>query len=371
LIARPAWLEIDLGAIRRNVGRIGAKLHRTTKIMAVVKANAYGHGDVEVARASLEAGAAWLGVTLVDEGLRLRDAGIDAPILLLHEVASERIDEALSADLTPCAFTAGGLATIGDAAERANRTVSVHLKLDTGLNRLGVPPDQLDEFANALAKEPRLEVEAIFSHFAFADEPANRFIDEQVRRFEDGCDRLLALGVEPPVRHIANSAAALTRVDTHYDLVRIGIALYGLSPGPAIDGIIELEPAMALKARAAMVKRVKAGDAVSYSHRYRLQRDGTIVSIPLGYADGWPRALASNAAVLVRGKRYPAVGTVCMDSFMADLGDDECETGDEIVLIGQQGNEYIGADEIAAALGTINYEVVSRMSPRLPRIYRG
>jgi len=375
-IPRPAWAEIDLGAIRRNVSRIGSKLNPNTQFMAVVKANGYGHGDVGVARAALEAGATWLGVILVDEGVRLRDAGIDAPILLLHEAPVERIDEAIANELTPCLFTEKGLWVIGEAADRAHRKVRVHLKIDTGMNRLGVPMDHVESFAGALAKEPRVEVEALYSHFAFADQPDNPFISEQLSRFADASERLGALGIEPAFRHMANSAAALSRPDAHFDMARVGIAMYGLSPGPNLDGIVELEPAMTLKARAAMVKRVPAGEAVSYGLRYRLERPGTIVSIPLGYADGWPRALGSgdagsNADVLIGGKRYPAVGTVCMDAFMADMGDDTCDVGDEVVLIGSQGKDRISADDLARALGTINYEVVTRISSRIPRVYRG
>jgi alanine racemase len=368
---RPAWAEIDLGAIRRNISRVRELLTAGTDVMAVVKANAYGHGDVAVARAALDAGAKALGVILVDEGIRLRAAGIDAPILLLHEAPADRADEALANRLTPVVFSEQGLAAIGAAADRAGRTVAVHVKVDTGLNRLGVPLDRLDELVTALAKEPRLEVEGCFTHFAFADQPRNPFIDTQLDRFRDALARLEALGIQPRIRHAANSAASITRPDAHFDMVRLGIAMYGLSPGPQCDGVIDLQPAMSLKARAAMVKRVPAGDAVSYGHRYRLERPGTIVSIPLGYADGWPRALGSNASVLIRGRRYPAVGTVCMDSFMADLGPDDCEIGDEIVLIGAQGDQRITADELAAALGTINYEVVTRIGSRIPRITLG
>ncbi|MGZ4104963.1 MAG: alanine racemase, partial [Actinomycetota bacterium] len=368
---RPAWAEVDLGAIRRNIARIRNKLTVGTRFMGVVKANAYGHGDVGVARAAIEAGATWLGVILVDEGVRLREAGIDVPILLLHEPPAERIDEAIANRLTPCLYTERGLAIIAEAADRAHRQVATHLKVDTGMNRLGVPVDQLDQFARALAKEPRIEVEAIYSHFAFADQPDAPFIDEQLARFVDACDKLSALGIAPTFRHMANSAAALTRPDAHFDLVRVGIAMYGLSPGPKLDGIVDLEPAMALKARAAMVKRVPAGEAVSYGLRYRLERPGTIVSVPLGYADGWPRALSTGASVLIGGRRYPAVGTVCMDAFMADMGDDTCEVGDEVVLIGTQGDERISADDIARALGTINYEIVTRISSRIPRVFRG
>ncbi|MBI4729721.1 MAG: alanine racemase [Acidobacteria bacterium] len=369
--ARPAWIETDLGAIRRNVERIRARLSPGTGYLAVVKANAYGHGDVPVARAAIEAGASWLGVALVDEGIRLREAGTDTPVLLLHEPPPERADDVLAHDLTPSVFTEAGVAALGAAAERAGRATGVHLKVDTGLNRLGCPPWMLDSLAAALGKEPRLDVEAVFSHFAFADDPGNPFIGEQMRRFDDACARLEQLGVRPRVRHLANSAATLTRRDAHLDLVRVGIATYGLAPGPGLAGIVELEPALSLHARVAMVKRVPAGEGISYGLRYRLRRPSTVATIPLGYADGWSRALSGKAQVLIGGRRYPAVGTVCMDSFVVDLGEDGCDVGDEAVLIGRQGAERIGAEELAEAIGTINYEIVAGLSARLPRIAHG
>ena len=368
---RPAWAEVDLAAIRSNLAGIAGGLTRDTRIMAIVKANAYGHGDVEVAGAALEAGAAGLGVVLLEEGIRLREAGIAAPVLLLHEPAHDRAEEILTQNLTPAVFTSAGLDSLGAVAARAGRPVRVHIKIDTGLNRLGWPSDRIGEFATALRKHPLVEIEGAFTHFAFADEPDHPFITVQLSRFAAAIDELRAHGIEPPLLHAGNSAASLTRPDAHFDMVRVGIAMYGLSPGPKCDGIVALRPAMALKARAAMVKRVRGGEAVSYGHRYRLERDANIVTVPLGYADGWPRGLSSNAEVLIGGRRYPAVGTVTMDSFMVDLGDDECEVGDEIVLIGEQGSERISAEAVAAATGTINYEVVTRVSSRLPRLFRG
>jgi alanine racemase len=368
-VTRPAWVEIDRAAVRSNVAAIRERLNPGTQYMAVVKANAYGHGDVGCATAALEAGATWLGVILVDEGVRLREAGIDAPILLLHEPPAERIGEVFSYGLTPSVFTERNLTALGDAAERAAKTVAVHLKIDTGLNRLGVPVDRLDDFAKLLSKEPRLDVEWVFSHFAFADEPGNPFIDTQLARFHEACDRLAALGISPRLRHMGNSASALSRPDAHFDMVRVGIATYGLAPSKALEGIVPLEPVLSLKCNVAMVKRVAKGEGVSYGLRYVLARPGTIVSLPLGYADGWVRSLGGNASVLIGGKRYPTVGTVCMDSFMADIGDDECEIGDEAVLIGAQGSERIHAEELAEIIGTINYEVVTQLTSRLPRVY--
>jgi alanine racemase len=368
-MTRPAWVEVDLGAVRANVRAVKDHLTPGTQYLAVVKANAYGHGDVQVSKAALEAGASSLGVILVDEGIRLREAGIDAPILLLHEPPPNRADDVVRYKLTPSVYTEPGIAALGDAAERAGSVLPVHLKVDTGLNRLGVPMTRLEDVARSLAKEPRLAVHAVFSHFAFADDPGNAFIDVQLERYADACDRLSAMGIAPGMKHIGNSAAALTRPDAHFDLVRVGIATYGLAPAPALEGIVPLRPALSLKCRVARIARVEAGEGVSYGLRYRLARAGTIVSLPLGYADGWVRALGGNAEVLIGGARYPAVGTVCMDSFMADVGDAEVEVGDEAVLIGAQGSERIGAEDLAARLSTINYEVVTMLTRRLDRVF--
>lgn len=366
---RPVWAEVDVRAIRHNVAAIRRRLAERCHYLAVVKANGYGHGDVESAKASLEGGASWLGVVLVDEGIRLREAGIDAPILLMHEPPPERASDVLRHALTPSVFTERGVAGLADASERAGKSVAVHLKIDTGLNRLGVPIARLSDFVATLAKEPRINIEGAFSHFAFADEPANPFIEQQLTRFADALELLAREGITPALTHIGNSAAALSRPDTHFDMVRVGIATYGLSPGPAVPGTEMLEPAMSLKAEVAMVKRVPAGEGVSYGLRYRLDRPGTIASLPLGYADGWARRLSGRADVLIGGRRHPAVGTVCMDSFMVDLADDECDVGDEAVLIGAQGDERITADEVAERSETINYEIVTSISARVPRVY--
>jgi alanine racemase len=370
-LTRPAWIEVDLGAVRANVASIREQLSPGTRYLAVVKANAYGHGDVPIARAALDGGASWLGVVLVDEGARLREAGIEAPILLMHEPPPDRAGDVVRLGLTPAVFTEIGAAALGDAAERAAMAVDVHLKIDTGLNRLGVPLDGLEELARVLVKEPRLRVQAAWSHFAFPDDPANPFTDVQLARFDEACDRLAALGISPPLRHIGNSATALARPDAHLDMVRVGIATYGLAPAPGLDGGVPLLPALSLKARVAMVRRVPTGEGISYGHRYRPGSAATIASLPLGYADGWLRSGSGRAHALIGGRRYPTVGTVCMDSFMIDLGDDSCDVGDEVVLIGAQGSERIAAEEVAVAMGTINYEVVAALSSRLDRTYGG
>jgi len=368
---RPAWAEIDLDAIAANVSTIAERLSPGAKYLAVVKANAYGHGDVEVARAALGAGASWLGVILPAEGKRLRDAGIDARILLLHEPDPTDADAVVALGLTPSVFTEQGITALDEAAERANKHIAVHLKIDTGLNRLGVPLGRLDQAITALAKASRLEIEGVFSHFAFADQPDHPFIGTQVERFSDGLERLRAHGIQPPLRHLANSAATLTRPETHYDLVRVGIAMYGLAPGAALKDAMPYRPAMSIKARAAMVKRVTKGEGISYGLRYVLERDATIVSVPLGYGDGWVRAAGGKATALIGGRKHPTVGTVCMDSFMVDVGDTPADVGDEVVLLGRQGDEVIAAEDVADTLGTINYEVVTQVSSRMPRVYSG
>jgi alanine racemase len=366
---RPAWAEIDLGAIRHNVSTVRARLSPGCEYMAVVKANAYGHGDIDSAKAALEGGATWLGVILVAEARRLRDAGIEAPVLLLHEPAAGDVAEALALGLRMPVFTTETLEAIVAAAERASTTARVHVKVDTGLNRLGVQPASLEDFAALVAKQPRVEVEGVFSHFAIAEEPNHPDTVHAVERFGDALDRLESYGITPAIRHIGSSATALAHPTAHFDLVRVGISTYGIAPAAALEGAPELRPAMTLKARVAMAKRVPAGEGVSYGLRYRLERERTIATIPLGYADGWPRHTTGRTSLLIRGRRYPVVGTICMDSFMADLGDDHCEIGDEVVLIGSQGNERITATEVAEQLGTIAYEVVTGITSRIERVF--
>lgn len=368
---RNAWLEIDHAALRSNLAHLRAHISDRVAICAVVKANAYGHGAVEVATTLVAAGADHLAVITVDEALALREAGIEAPILLLHEPPLGRVDEVLAADLVSCAFTPETIAALNMAGSRAGTIAKVHLKIDTGLNRLGVPWPELEELiVGSVAPAEHVSVSGVFTHLAFADEPRNPVIDEQLARFADALDTLKRIGVDAGIRHIANSAAALARTDAHADMIRPGIALYGLSPGPDVPETRELRPVMSLRARVAQVKRIAAGEGVSYGHRWQAQRDTTIATIPLGYADGWPRGLTNNAQVLIGGVAHEAVGTVTMDSFMVDCGDTPVLVGDEAVLIGTQGEVELIVDDVAKRLGTINYEIVARMAARLPREHR-
>lgn len=368
MISRPVWAEIDRAAIRANVAAIQKMLSPGCAYMAVVKANAYGHGDTIVAEAAAEAGAAWFGVILPSEAENVREAGVDAPVLLLHELSPLRVDDVFIHDLTPTVITPAGVEALQAMAERHGTTISIHLKVETGLNRLGIPPEQLDAVVGALAKARRLDVQGVYSHFAVADPPDDPSIAMQLQRFDDACSRLAKLGVTPSMRHIGNSATALTHPEAHFDMVRVGISTYGIAPAPSQRDIVPLHPAMTLKAKVAMAKRVAAGEGLSYGLQYRLTKPSWIATLPLGYADGWPRHATGKTFALIHGKRYPIVGTICMDAFMVDCGDDEVAIGDVAVLIGAQGDDRITADEVASSLGTIPYEIVTQISRRVDRI---
>ncbi|HXF57007.1 MAG TPA: alanine racemase [Actinomycetota bacterium] len=358
---------VDLDAVRHNVRLLRPE---RAELMAVVKADGYGHGAVPVARAALEAGASWLGVALVEEAVALREAGIRAPVLLLSECSPGAEREAVEAGLTPTLYTAEGLRRLGAAARAAGRPVAVHVKLDTGMHRVGLPPEEAVAFC-ARVKEAGLELEGLWTHFALADEPEDPFTAEQLKRFLEAADRVASALGRPRYLHAANSAAVLAHPEAHLDLVRVGIAMYGLPPGPALAGRADLRPAMSLRTRVAMVKRVAAGEGISYGLRYRLARESTIATLPVGYADGYSRLLSSRGQVLIRGRRYPVAGTVCMDQVMVDCGDDPVEPGDEAVLFGRQGEEQVTADEVAGWMGTISYEVLCGVSARVPRRYLG
>ncbi len=364
---RPTVAVVDLDAIRHNVRTLTPA---GSEVMAVVKANGYGHGDVETARAAVEGGATWLGVALVEEGLRLREGGIDHPVLVLTEFPPGSEKEALSAGLTPSVYTDAGLTALAEAARTTGSSVGAHVKLDTGLHRVGLDPQRVVPFVRRLTDEG-LAFEALWTHFAKADQPFDPYLARQVERFDAATQVLAAEGFRPRLRHVANSAAIMAGTAKGYELVRLGVALYGLLPGPEVAGGAGLKPALTWRSAVSMVKRVEAGEGVSYGLRYTLERASTIATIPVGYADGYPRRLSNAGQVLIRGRRYPVAGTVCMDQILADCADDPVEAGDEVVLLGGQGTDAITADEIAGRLGTINYEVVCGIGSRVPREYVG
>jgi alanine racemase len=367
---RAARAEIDLSAVAENIGRL-VDLVAPARVCAVVKADGYGHGAIAVSEAALDAGAEWLGVALVEEGAVLRKAGIDAPILLLSQPRPHDVRAVVEFDLRVTVYTSEGIQALADAGARADRVVSAHLKVDTGMHRVGCRPADALHLAKDLASSPYLDLEGVYTHCAVADEPGNEFTAQQLDVYEEVLAELDAAGLAPRWRHAANSAAAIDHPRARYDLVRTGIAVYGVAPAPVLSNRVALRPAMSLRSEVALVKRVRAGSRISYGLRHEFTRDTNVVTVPIGYADGVPRALGLNGGeVLVHGRRRPIVGAITMDQLMVDVGDDDVAVGDEVVLIGRQGDETIDADEWAERLGTIAYEIVCGIGPRVPRHYR-
>ena len=369
---RPVWAEIDLDAIRANVRTLAA-LANPAALMAVVKADGYGHGAVPVARAALDAGATWLGVALVEEGAELRGARIDAPVVVLSEPPPSAAPAVVALGLTPVAYTPVGIEALAKAIAQADGAdpLPVHLKVDTGMHRVGCTVDDAVALAESIAGRDELRLEGVLTHFPVADEPDNPYTAEQIDRLDGVLATMRDAGVAVDMVHAANSAGLLAFGDrARFDLVRCGIAVYGLPPAPALAGRVPLRPAMTLKARVSHVKALPAGARLSYGLRYTMPRAGTVATVPVGYADGVPRNLAAaGGEVVVRGRRHPIAGTVTMDQLMIDVGDAPVEVGDEVVLLGRDGDAEVTADEWAERLGTINYEIACSIGRRVPRSY--
>jgi alanine racemase len=366
---RAARAEIDLAAVAENVRTLGAAV-APASICAVVKADGYGHGAIAVSEAALAAGASWLGVALVEEGAVLRKAGIEAPILLLSQPRPQDMRAAVKWGLRVTVYSTEGIDALAAAAAAARTQARAHLKIDTGMNRVGSRPTDALRLAKEMAGHELVEFESAYTHCAVADEPGEAFTDTQLDRFDEVIAELDAAGLRPALLHAANSAAAIDHPRARYDMVRAGIALYGISPAPALSDRLRLRPALSLVSEVSFVKRVSAGEGISYGLRHRFDRDTNVATVPIGYADGVPRALSSSGGeVLVGGRRRPITGVITMDQLMVDCGDDDVEPGDEVVLLGAQGNERIAADEWADQLGTIAYEIVCGIGPRVPRRY--
>ena len=364
-----AEVRVDLDAIRDNVRRLRAGT--SAELMAVVKADGYGHGMVPSARAALAGGASWLGVATLDEALGLRAAGITAPVLAWLLTPGLPLHEGVAAGVDLSAASQSQLAEMVTAGDRAGRATRVHLKIDTGLTRGGATADEWPALVEAAAKaqaDGAIEIIGIWSHFVYADAPGHETIDGQLAAFHDALAVAERLGVRPPLRHIANSAATLTRPDAHFDLVRPGIAVYGLSPIPGEQ--FGLRRAMTARARVMLTKRVPAGTGVSYGHAYTTARETTVAVVPVGYADGVPRHASNVGPVGVNGVVHPIAGRVCMDQIMLDVGDLPVAPGDVATLFGPGDDGGPTADDWAAAIDTINYEIVTRFgSTRVPRVY--
>ncbi|MGW0478553.1 alanine racemase [Nonomuraea sp. NPDC003214] len=372
--ATPAQARVDLAAIRHNVALLKDRASGA-ELMGAVKADAYGHGLVPASRAALEGGASRLGTAFVREALALREGGVTAPVLAWLLTPGEPLDEALRADVELSAASEELLDEIAAAARRTGVTARVHLEADTGMSRGGAPLaawPALVARAVALQAEGAVEVTGLWSHFACSDIPGHSSIEAQIDAFETALKlaEQAGAGGSHVIRHLANSAAILTLPRTHYDLVRPGIAMYGLSPIPEA-GDFGLTPAMTLTARIALAKRVPEDSGVSYGHLYITDRETTLGLVPLGYADGILRHATGRAEVLAGGRRRLVAGRVCMDQFMIDVGDDPLAAGDEVILFGPGGQGEPTAQEWADTLGTITHEIVTRIGARVPRVYEG
>jgi len=368
---RWAWAEVHTGLISHNVA-IVAQRTAPVQMWAVVKANGYGHGAVQVANAALAGGATGLCVAIVDEGVALRRAGITAPILLLSEQPPELADLIVGYQLTPTVTTTRGAAVLAASAAAADQTVKVHIKVDTGMHRVGVAPNETVSQASFISSYDSLTIEGVYTHFAVADDPSHPANAAQLSSFNTVLEDLSSRGINPPLIHAANSAAALANEPSRFTMVRLGIAMYGLRPGAGVaDLCAGLIPAMSLKARVSAVRWVEAGEAVSYGLVRSLTKGSLIATVPIGYADGVPRALGrTNIHVLLNGLPRTIAGTITMDQLMIDCeSDSSVMVGDEVVLIGKQGNHSVTADDWAEALGTIGYEIVCGISPRIFRRY--
>lgn len=366
---RPTWADIDLNAVAHNVRAL--RDHSAgASVCAVVKADGYGHGAVPVGRAAIEAGAEWLAVALVEEGRLLRDAGLRCPILLLSEPRPLEMVEVVAYDLTPTVYSGEGLAAAAAAANQRAITLDVQVKIDTGMGRVGIAPDEAVALARAIDDKPSLRLSGLWTHCAVADAPDDPFTSEQLDRFDAAVAAVKDAGIDVPMVHAANSAVALAHPRGRYDMVRCGIAVYGIAPSPALADELDLRPALTLRSQVSYVKRVAAGERISYGRTWAAPRETTIATVPIGYADGIRRrAGAVGAEVVVAGRRHPIVGTVTMDQLMVDCGDHEVRSGDEVVLIGSDGAATVGADEWAGWLDTIGYEVVCDIESRVPRRY--
>lgn len=369
-IGRPTRAEIDLDALRYNFRNIKDKAGNQ-KVLAVVKANAYGHGAVEVSKELECLGADMFGVAILQEGIELRNAGINKQILLLNGIFPGEADDVLKYDLTPVVYAENTVQELSLAAKRVGKTVQVHVKIDTGMKRLGIPVSEIEGFFERVRLIENVKVEGILSHFATADSKDRGFMDEQSRAFSEAVDKIRSMGFSPDYIHIANSAAIISNLlPDCLNMVRPGITMYGSYPSIWFREKIDLKPVMTFKSGIIQIKKVEKGESVSYARKFMADRDTLIGVVPAGYADGYPRHLSNIGEVIVRGSKARIAGLVCMDLIMIDVTDiPGVVEGDEVVLWGRQGEAEVSADELARKIGTISYELFCRVSGRVPRVY--
>lgn len=371
-LSQRAWVEIDLSALSYNVKQLLKILSPRTQLMAVVKADAYGHGAVTVAQTVLESGASWLGVATVPEAIQLREAGIKAPILILGAShTSEQIQAIAQWKLQPTITSPKQALVFSDTLLTINNKtpVPVHIKLDTGMSRLGTNFREAAEFVQLVQRLPHLAIASIYSHLATADSPDSTIMKQQQQRFEQAIAQLRTIGIEPPCLHLANSAATLTDKALHYDIARVGLAVYGLYPADHLRSCIDLRPVLQVKARVTQVKTIAPGTGVSYGHQFIAKRELRLAVVGIGYADGIPRNLSNKMQVLIRGQRVPQIGTITMDQLMLDVSAlPDVGEGEVVTLLGTEEKEQISAEDWANQLNTISWEILCGFKHRLPRV---
>ena len=368
--ARPTRIRVDLDAITHNLQVLQARAG--APVMAIVKANAYGHGLVPVGRHLQAVGAAQLGVAFLEEGMALRQAGVSLPILVMGGIFGPQAAALIAHDLEITVSSLDKLRQVEAAAESLGRVATIHLKIDTGMERIGVHSYSAGPLVEAAARSRWCRTKGVYSHLACADDPGSDMTTRQLARFEEACDHFRRIGAPMPLRHLANSGGVLHFPDTCLDMVRPGIALYGVLPDPASRDTVGLRPALSLVSQVVYFKVVRAGNPVSYGATWAPPADTRVVTVPIGYGDGFPRALSSRGQVLIRGQRHPIVGRICMDQFMVDIGPaGTAYNEDEVVLIGRRGDQAIRCEDVAAAAGTIPYEILVGLNTRIPRDYLG
>jgi alanine racemase len=369
---RAAWVEVDLDALAHNMREIRRLAKKDALVTAVIKADGYGHGATKIAQTLLENGADRFAVAVLDEGIELREAGFEVPILILGFTDKERAEEIVSYDLEQAVYSWELAEAISKEAVKQNKTAKIHIKVDTGMGRIGLRPDKDSvQLIKKISKLPNIAIEGIFTHFAVADTLDKTYTEGQYERFTWICGELERENVKINVKHCGNSAAIIDLPNMHLNMVRAGIILYGLKPSDEVmRDKIELKQVMSLKVRITHVKEIEAGQSVSYGRRFIAEKKSKIASLPVGYADGYTRMLSGKAEALVKGRRVPVVGRICMDQCMIDVtGIEDVKVGDEVVLFGKQGEGFIHIDELAEKLDTINYEIVCMISRRVPRVY--
>ena len=378
---RATRAEINLKAFKHNLQNLKTVLGSKTDIMAVIKADAYGHGALPCAKAAIESGVGYLGAGVIEEGIELRKNGIRGPVLILGGIFPDEVADLVHHNLSTMLYTSHLAETLSKEGEKQGKTINIHIKVDTGMNRLGVLPENLLALTEKICSLPNLKIEALSTHFSSADDENLSITNQQIELFKKALNKLKNAGIIPPLTHLANTSALFRFPESHSKMVRPGLILYGALPSPILNPVVQnfcqnenlenFEPVMQWKSRIILLKSVQKGQALSYSRKYFTQKDSHIATLPIGYADGLPRRLSNNMEVLVKGKRVPQVGTICMDMSLIDVSEvPDVQIGDEVVIFGKQGEEVIQVEELAQKANTIPYEILCNVGKRVPRTYQ-